>query len=548
MRSTLNKALGAIGLGSLIAPPKVGAEFMKGGKPKVFQAWHPQNRETRDDVRLSWDKAQARANDLIQNTAWIAGAVAQATANTVGCGLRLVPKPDHEALGMTKEGAKLWALDVARKFETYASTHSECDVTGKWSFYHMQAVAYRSWLATGEIVASAPWRRRYAEMRASKIELIPAPRFANLSRDYERIYHGVKLDEDNRPIGYVFYPPKDTMGAQKEDHRKARDRFGRVLIAHVFDGMPGQVRGITPLAPALGVAKQFDQLTDATLASSIIQSLFAATLTADLPTNESLQSLMTVQEQHMTAANGQAYFDVYQDALEGWSKGMRFDPSIAGRVASLFPGQKLDFVTPGAIETNYAEFAKLLLREIARCIGITYEEMSGDYAGVTFSSVRMATDVIWRVIMYNRTNIMAPFCNFPYVNWMEEMVEAGEISVPGGMQGFLQKKSAICRAQWVGTPKPQADDLKGAKTLETLYRAKLLSGRRAAAIMGEDIDDIYAELAEEAEAREKLDLDDPQFTGMGAAGGEEAEEAEDGAAPTKTATKTKTAPAKKGAK
>jgi N-acyl-D-aspartate/D-glutamate deacylase len=51
---------------------------------------------------------------------------------------------------------------------------------------------------------------------------------------------------------------------------RARDRAGRPRVIHVFEGAPGTHRGISPLVPALQVARQFDQLADATLMAAIL--------------------------------------------------------------------------------------------------------------------------------------------------------------------------------------------------------------------------------------------------------------------------------------
>ena len=43
---------------------------------------------------------------------------------------------------------------------------------------------------------------------------------------------------------------------------------------------------------ALQVARQFDQLADATLMAAIVQTLFAVTITSDEPTEQVLQGLL----------------------------------------------------------------------------------------------------------------------------------------------------------------------------------------------------------------------------------------------------------------
>jgi len=53
----------------------------------------------------------------------------------------------------------------------------------------------------------------------------------------------------------------------------------------------------------LQVARQFDQLSDATLTAAILQTVFAASITSDEPTEEVLSGLLTPQEQARLSAS-----------------------------------------------------------------------------------------------------------------------------------------------------------------------------------------------------------------------------------------------------
>lgn len=61
------------------------------------------------------DLAAARTTDLIQNSGWIAGALDQAVANTVGTGLRLKAMPENDVFGMSNDEAERWAQLVEQR-------------------------------------------------------------------------------------------------------------------------------------------------------------------------------------------------------------------------------------------------------------------------------------------------------------------------------------------------------------------------------------------------------------------------------------------------
>lgn len=485
-----------------------GSSFMRGGRGVTFAGWDPALRKINDQVGESWDKASARAFDLIVNSGWLSGAVDQAVANTVGDGLRLKAMPDAVGMGMDEKAARDWARLVEREFRHWAEAPTECDIEGTRTFNQMQATLFRSWITTGEILAELPYRVRPWGAFGTKVRLLEPARISRRTDPGQRLVNGVYTDADGMPIGYLARKDDGLLGVI-EYRVRARDRAGRPRVIHVFDGLPAQKRGITPLVPALQVAKQFDQLSDATLMASIVQALFAVTITGDEPTEDFLQGLLTPQEQARMARDGVSALEVYLDAMGGYYDGATLDVGINGRLAHLFPGQDMKFHTTGHPGGDYAEFAKHLLREIARCLGLTYESATGDYDSATYSSVRMATGEIFKVTQYRRRHIIRPFCQPVYEAWLEEAIEIGRVPFPGGVEGFMASRAAACRAEWRGSPKPVADDLKTAKAHQTWRTMGVMSDEMIANDLGVEIEDVYDQLKREQEMREERGLRDP---------------------------------------
>jgi Phage portal protein, lambda family len=112
-----------VGLPQTDAPSnllKPRGEFMRAGRGVVFGGWRPALRDASDDVGKAWTDAAARAIDTIHNSGWIAGAIDQAVANTVGTGLRLKCAPESEQLGMSDADARKWARTVEQRFGSWA--------------------------------------------------------------------------------------------------------------------------------------------------------------------------------------------------------------------------------------------------------------------------------------------------------------------------------------------------------------------------------------------------------------------------------------------
>ena len=484
------------------------SEFMRGAGTGAGGMWRPALREINDDVGASWEDATARAADLIQNSGWISGMFDQAVYNTVGSGLRLRVSPENDLFGMSEAQAQEWRKLVERRWELWSRNPLECDIEGRRTIGEMQEAAFRSWLSTGESLAEITFKRRYGSPVGTKVRLLPSARLSRRTDPLNRIMTGVRLDRDGFPTGYLA-KRRDPLIGDYDVMVRARDGYGRPRIVHVFQGLPGQVRGITPLVPVMKVAKQFDQLADSTLMASLIQTVFAANITSDSPTEDAIQGLLTPQEYQALVAQGVSPFEAWAEIQQGWYEGNVVDVGINGRVVSTFPGQKLEFLSPEIPNTSYKEFAMFLLREMARCLGMTYESATGDYTGATYSSVRMAVNEVFQITKARRDFIVAPFVQPLYEAWLEEQIELGLIPFPGGIQGFHRNRAAACRALWLGAPKPQADDLKTAKAHQVYRDMGVITDAQIANDLGLDIEDVYAQRAQERALREQYGLPEP---------------------------------------
>jgi len=502
------------------------SEYMRDGRGLTFSGWHPPAlREPYDDVARAWAPASARTTDLMHNVGWIAGGIEQATVDCVGNGLKLNAKPNAAALRLDPVRAAEWAKLCEARFAVYANRAWDCDVEGRRHFGQMQAAQYKSWFGFGEMVAELPWRPRVGSRYGTKVRLVAPHRLSQRTDIGNRLIQGVRMDPDGLPVSYLFAPNNrlsNLMSAPAapigEVEVAARDAMGRPKIIHNFDGAISTTRGISVMVPVLKVARQFDQLANATLMQNIVRSLFAFSIESDQPTDDVLSALLTPEEQAAAATQGMSAMEAWFASQAGWYDKKNIDVGITGRGAQLYPGQHLEFHTSQGPSADYREFAKDLLRENARCIGITYEGFTGDYAGVTFSSMKVATDYNWRVICYRRKNIVSPFCQGVYEGWLEEEIEqGGPLALPGGIDQFHENRAEICNADWTGSPKPTPDELKAANERLLRLRMGAASQQMVCEEYGVDYEDVCAEKAAARTIREKYGLPDEDLTNAGVA-------------------------------
>lgn len=486
------------------------ALYMRDNSSPLMARWNPALRDANDDVRQSWNVATARAVDTIQNSGWIAGGIQSAVGKTMGAGLRLVAKPDTTVVkfqGLKAEDgsdidAEGWARFVERRWEQWSMNPLECDALARSTIPQLTKAAFKSWFATGEITATLPFHRDRLALTGTKVLLLPPHKLSQKTDTIRRIVQGVQMDERGRPYAYLFRR-KNQYGGDEDMPILARDAANRPQVIHVYEGQPGQVRGITPMVPALKVVRQHDQLADATLTAALIQTIFAATIESDAPTADLMNALVT-EDQQGVGGN----LDSFLAARMGWHQSTTIDLSEQNKIAHLFPGEELKFNRSEHPNSNYETMTKILLREIAKCLGITVEQLTGDYVGVTYTGVRMGESDNWQTTLDRRQNILVPFVQPIYEAWLEEEIESGRVRFPGGLAGFLEHRPAAARAEWRGPPKPQADDLKSAKAHESYRAMGVVSDSMIADDLGVRIEDVYEARKREAAMRLKFGLPD----------------------------------------
>lgn len=477
------------------------ASYFTSGQ-RIMHGWNPPAMRADDSVRFAGFSATGRAIDGVHNSGWLSGAIEVNTALVVGTGLRLNAKPDARMLGWKPDFAAAWAREVEVRFGVWSNNPLECDASGKMTLGQMTASAFRAWFAHGEILASVEDIERIGAMSRTKIQVLDP---LTLPRHGVRAgaQQGVVVDQFGFPVAYHFRV-RDPNSLIERDHMvEARTETGRPLIVHVFDPSPGQLRGITPLAPALRVVRQFDQLADATLTAALIQTIFAASIRSPMPPEQIFEALRSINDG--TDADDTTLGQYLKDSGD-WYKNSKIDLGEHGRIAHLYPGEEFNFHSAQSPSDQYPEFSKGLLREIARCIPCTYETFSGDYRGATYSSVRMATSEHWPIMLHRRQNVASRLPQAAYEAWIEEEIALGRLGFPGGYDAFVAQRSAATQAQWRGPARPTADDQKTANAQIARISANLSTLADECAENGYDWEEVLQQRALEMRVTAELGL------------------------------------------
>lgn len=288
--------------------------------------------------------------------------------------------------------------------------------------------------------------------------------------DGGRIVAGVEFDASEQVVAYHVLP--DAPGTAFAYHGEAL-RIPASEILHIFDPIfPGQVRGVTWLAPVLLKLADYDAASDAMLMNLKTQSLFAGFVT-DLE-------------------GGAAGFD---GDLGGGTVNVSLEP---GAMRILPPGSDVKFAQPGGGLTEQVGFLKAQLREIAAGTGLMYEQLSGDLSEANYSSARFGLLEFRRLAEQRQRSLIECQLLRPlWRQWINWKALVGEIAADDAESPDYRAVRFVAPGwQWVD---PQKEVNAEVRAIE----AGLKSRAEVVASRGRDIDELDDEIAADRRAARK---------------------------------------------
>lgn len=402
------------------------------------------------------------ARDLVRNNAYAESALTTIGDHVVGWGIVAKPRKKN---AKAEELWKAWAETTA------------CDSDGRNDFYGLQKLVMRTVVESGEVLVRR--RIRFPEdglpipmqiqildpdfIDTMKNETITSPK----GNVVGRIIHGVEFDILGRRSGYWLFP--EHPGAQLSTTLTSR-RIPAESIRHIYkQSRPGQVRGPSWFASVLLRFKDFDEFEDATLMKQKIAACLAVLTTDPSGMGPTLGTPGTPEPGAMQI-----------DSLE------------PGMILPMPPGQDVHVVAPPPA-ADYPEYTKTNLRAIATGLGVTYEDLTGDYSDFNFSSARMSRLRHWaRVEDWRWRTLIPQFCD-PVWYWAMEVA---------GVMGLEEAPAA----EWTAPPAPMIDPSNEGRAYMQNIRTGIQTLPEVLRERGYDPDAVLKEIADSNEKLDKLEI------------------------------------------
>ena len=473
---------------------------------RELASWTPALRSADAELLPDLNTLQARVHDIARNYALVSGGMQVQLDNIIGAGLKLVARPDYRILGLDADWAEEWTRNAEAKFRMWGEDPDcYCDASRRQTFSGLIGTGYRSFMTTGEILASVEWLQRRRDRFATAIQLIDPARLSNpnLLPDTQRLRAGVQLDTFGAPVGY------NIRTALQSDVRFGADaytwkfvpretKWGRQQIIHIFDvERPGQTRGKASITAGLVKSKMLERFQDVNLEAAIVNSMYAAVIESEFNYTQVAEA-MGSDDPASIATNVLGAQSVFHENAPVRMNGVR--------IPVLYPGEKLNFMPSNHPGPNYGEFEKSTLRHLAANLGISYEQLARDYSQTNYSGARAAMIEAWKFFTSRRKQIAGRLASAIYALWLEEAIDRGEVEIPPGAPDFYAAKPAWARCDWIGPGRGHIDPLKEAKADQLEMDMGTLTLEQACAERGYDWEEVLEQKAREQKRMKELGI------------------------------------------
>lgn len=433
----------------------------------------------------SWNKSSADADgaslsalvplrglsrDLRRNNPWARRGIEAITGNTVGDGI--------EAKAVTTD-KELAATSMALWKEW--STSNSCDFDGRLDFKGLQRLVMDALVEGGEVLVLKEAANRADGLPVPLRIRILEPDFIDTRKDGimsggAKVRQGIELDGQGRRVAYWLYQQHPGAIGFSSARSLESVRVPASDVIHIYRvDRAGQMRGVPWLCTAIARLNDFTDYEDAKLMQAKVQALFSA---------------------FVSDMDGQAKAlgkeDEDNDELE------TIEP---GQVQYLKPGQEVTFPNPPT--ATLGNFSADQLRAIAAGLGVTYEDLSGDYSQVNFSSARMGR-------LSHQKNVK---------RWRREMVIG---LLCKGVWGWVMEQAAginnwpsVPGSKWTSPAMPMIAPDKEGRAIQSLVRGGFMTLNEAIRERGEDPDTHLQEIADTNKRLDDLKIildSDPRHT------------------------------------
>jgi len=423
--------------------------------------WLPVGTDINTIITSSSTLVRNRVRQLVRDFPPFFRAANNLVAAVVGRGIRLQAKP------LRPDGSLDRAL--ARIIEArWQAWQHQADVAGRLHFAELQQLATRQRCENGEwLFVTRPPKRPGRHPFA--LQAFDAEALTDLGARPQagaEIQQGVEFDaETGEALAYHFAPPTGLLG-----NVGSAVRVDAGAVIHGYQVLrPGQLRGISPFAAAVLLARDLGEYLGAEVDAAKLASKWLAFVSTADPAG--WQAMRTTTDSQT---------------------GQRIETLENAIIEYLRPGESINFQSHSRPNGAFEAFSRFLLRLVAVVVDVPYEVLSGDYQDTNYTTLR-ASRMDWRQQLAVHHLLMElGFCAPTYRRWLDAEVLHGLIRIPG----YWQRRELVQNASWIPPGMPALDPLKESKANRDDITSGLKSPQEIMLARGADPEQVLDDLQE----------------------------------------------------
>ncbi|MCL1915681.1 MAG: phage portal protein [Desulfovibrionaceae bacterium] len=402
------------------------------GSSRLTGDWWPGGLDVNALIATASPSLRARVRDLVRNFPPFIRAVNGVVAFTVGKGSRF------QSLAVLPNGEP--DLQARRKIEDrFRAWMDTADVAGKLHFYELQQLAKRQECESGEYIArfTAPRRRRQPlAIQMLESESLSAWLAGERAKDTD-IFQGVEYDiYTGEPAAYHFQTSYSWQNL-------ANWREPAANVLHGFDmHRPGQLRGVTPFAPAVMLARDMGDYMGAEIDAAKMAAKWLAFVTSPNPE--------MYQGARPPGLVGQGGARPERQDID-WLENAAIEYLRVGEDIKIAPGSQ----RPGDAFDRTTGF---ILRMVAITMNLPYEILSGDYKGINYSTSKASRNDFSMFLVPHHFRLEAHFIRPVFHRWLDT-----EALTQDYLKGYFLNPDRFRKAMWIPAGMPSVDPLRDGK-------------------------------------------------------------------------------------
>lgn len=444
--------------------------------------WRTPHSSGAQENTAAWQDVANNARDLARNNPYIVGAKRRFKANLICEGVWPRPKIRVEGAKSRLDLNKALNQEILDRWELWSPSAS---ANGD-SIYQLQRVVAGHIFDDGQVLIRRIFSRKWPYMQVEALEAD----YLDTSKDTisyrynageKRICGGIELDGHNKPIAYWLKQCHPAEGTSDSVRVPASD------IIHVFDRQrASDVTGICGYASVVKDVFRLNEYAYSTMDAARLGNHFAVWIESPY-----INDFGEVISQPQTGSAGDA-------------QSRRYKYITPAGVMYGLPGEKPHIMKPEQPSSQYDSFIRKSLQAVSVGAGVGYESVSQDGSQANFASSR-AMLLIERAFTKMMQSVLEEQMHSGIYRWfIESEMDFGK--PPLRLPGYESLPQKYLRVRFSRPVQEWVDPWKDVAARVSRINANLSTETDEAEDQGQDIEEIYATKAYEAELKKKLGL------------------------------------------